>query len=208
MIKRFKQFRLDKLTLDQLNREFDLVRQFADSVVENAGATGATGATGPTGPAGAAGADKFELPFSMGYRGVGSYIIDYVDGSQDGYFWFTPDTHAETTSIADVFHTAEWRPEKSYAKCCLVLDVNDLNLGVHILSVDVEVVKNSTGTGIGQTGMTSGAYHINTGSVALAMTTGDTIGLRCKVHHNGSYPPSCPGPDSTMVMTAKIILTV
>ncbi len=56
MIKRFKQFRLDKLTLDQLNREFDLVRQFADSVVDIVGQTGATGATGP---AGAPGADKW-----------------------------------------------------------------------------------------------------------------------------------------------------
>src|SRR5689334_19346663 len=134
MIKRFRQFRLDNLTLDALNRQFDLIRQFADSVVENTGATGPTGATGatgptgPTGPAGAAGTDKWELIFSMGNHGVGSNIIDYVDPSNDGFFWFTPDTKAETTSVDDIFHITEWRPEKSYTQCCLVVDVNDLSL--------------------------------------------------------------------------------
>ncbi len=201
MIKRFRQFRLDKLSLDALNREFDLVREFADSVVTEIGKQGTKGDKGDPGSI------NWELEFSMGYHGVGSNIIDYVSPASDGYFWFTPDTKATTTAVDDIFFICEWRPDRDYTKCSLVLDVNDLSLGVHTDNVDIEVVKTSVGTGIGSFAMTSGAYHVSTGYVPLSAGPGDTIGLRCRLHRNESYPPSCPGPDSTMNMTAKIILT-
>lgn len=164
------------------------------------------GANGTNGAQGAAGSEVWELEFSMGYGGVGANIIDYSDPANDGYFWFTPKTSALTTSVSnEIFFAAEWRPERSFSECSLTLDVNDLNLGVHTLSVDIEVVVNSVGTGIGQFGMTSGAYHYQSGFVSNSISTSDTIGLRCRLHRNETYPPSCPGPDSTMNMTAKII---
>lgn len=52
----FRQFRLDVLSIDQLNREFDLVRQAFGEISIVQGAKGDTGATGPEGAAGATGA--------------------------------------------------------------------------------------------------------------------------------------------------------
>jgi len=200
----FRQFRLDRLELGQLNREMDLIRAAFSDVSRDIASISAS--DGTNGADGADGAEKWELEFSMGYHGVGSEIIEYVDPANDGYFWFTPDTKANSTSISnEILHACEWRPEKSYSQCSLTLDVNDLNLGVHTTSVDIEVVVNSVGTGIGQFGMTSGSYHYQSGYVASSIGTGDTIGLRAKLHKNGSYPPSCPGPDSTLYLTAKII---
>jgi len=201
-IQRFRQFRLQTGSVEELNREFDLVRVALDSI-DNAIAS--SGLKGDKGDAGSG--DKWELEFSMGYGATGAQIIDYVDPSNDGYLWFTPYTRGGTTSVnGEIFHTCEWRPEKSYSSACLVLDVNDLVLGIHTLSIDIEVVKNSTPVGIGEFGMTSGAYHFNSGYSALTVTNGDTIGLRAKLHHNPGYPPTCPGPDSTIYMTGKIIL--
>lgn len=211
----FRQFRIDKLTLDQINREFDLVRAAFNEVAADIAAlkrpveSATTPVPGPPGPAGDAGAEVWELEFSMGYHGVGSNLIDYVMPASDGYFWFTPDTKAVTSSVMDIFYIAEWRPERNFTECSLTLDVNDLNLGVHATSIDIEVVKNSiaggTPTGIGQFGMTSGAYHWQSDWVSSPLTTSDAVGLRCKVNRRTDYPPSCPGPDSSMNMTAKII---
>lgn len=198
----FRQFRIDKLSTEQINREFDLVRLALNQIntsVERA-------VNGTNGANGVDGAEVWELEFSMGYGGVGANVIDYVDPANDGYFWFTPKTSAMTTAVNnEIFFAAEWRPERSFSQCSLTLDVNDLNLGVHTVSVDIEVVVNSVGTGIGQFGMTSGAYHYQSGFTANTITASDTVGLRCRLHKNGSYPPSCPGPDSTMNMTAKLI---
>lgn len=198
----FRQFRIDNLTKEQINREFDLVRLALNQISTSI----ERGTAGTNGINGTNGAEVWELEFSMGYGGVGANVIDYVTPASDGYFWFTPKTAALTTAVDnEIFFAAEWRPEKSFSECSLTLDVNDLNLGVHTDNVDIEIVVNSIGTGIGQFGMTSGAYHYQSGFVANSISTSDTVGLRCKLHRNTTYPPSCPGPDSTMNMTAKII---
>ncbi len=52
----FKQFRLQTGSVEELNREFDLVRQGLEQVQDIVGPTGAAGPAGPTGPTGSTGA--------------------------------------------------------------------------------------------------------------------------------------------------------
>lgn len=202
---KFRQFRIDKLSVEQINREFDLVRQALNGGERGErGPTGATGPEGPQGPAGAAGTGGWQLALSYGwYTGLGA--LPASEGP--GVLWLKPYSWVDncivySEPIADAHGPAEWSVDGTYTQARIDVFINDLIVVPSGGTIDFEITKNNGPVGIGIFGQTSGSGGNLSDSGSLSVTSSDRIGV--VVRYVGAFTWS---PAGYLHCTVKVSLS-